>query len=192
MRESGDRCPPLPQAHRFSLVLFCRSHVLLRTSRSVRTEKPGVLKIKREEKLETASQLVTEQSAAVPNWTPTRARRRTRAPTQALTCRLFVLMCSHGCEVKQTLFSLSFSFRYQRLQPTPMVSPGKTFTHTACRCKQARTAVPHFLTLSHSAGKQALPLLLSFQGCVKLAAYCAFDIGFICMRSCLSKILSSQ
>ncbi len=102
---------------------------------------------------------------------------------------LTVFMCSHGCEVNQTLFSLShsFSFRYQRLQPTPMVSPGKTFTHTACRCKQACTAVPHFL----SPGKQALPLLLSFQGCIKLAAYCAFDIWFICSRSCLSKILSS-
>lgn len=195
MRESGDRCPFLkPTASLSFFSSICLSHVLLCTSRSVRTEKPGVLKMKREEKLETASQLVTEQSATLPNWTPTRACRRSRAQTQALTCWLLCsFLCAHmGVKwIKHSSLSLSFSFRYQRLQPTPMVSPGKTFTHTACRCKQACTAVPHFLTLSHSPGKQALPLLLSFQGCVKLAAYCAFDIGFVCSRSCLSKILSS-
>lgn len=164
MRESGDRCPSSssPPFLLCSLSFFppsvCHSHVLLCTSRSVRTEKPGVLKIKREEKLETACQLVTEQSATLPNWTPTRARRCTCTPTQALTCWLLrSFLCAHMGVKWNKPSSLSLSFRYQRLQPTPMVSPGKTFTHTACRCKQARTAVPHFLTLSHSAGKQALP-----------------------------------
>lgn len=151
MRESGDRCPPLfsspPLLSFFSSM--CLSHVLLCTSCSVRTEKPGVLKIYREEKLETASQLVTEQSGTLPNWTPTQARRRSCAQTQALTCWLLCsFLCAHMGVKWIKPSSLSFSFRYQRLQPTPMVSPGKTFTHTACRCKQARTAVPHFLTLS--------------------------------------------